>query len=590
MLQDFRYAMSTARQVAGRDIRRIRGPLNEVFQAVAEPAPQTLCSELPVPLQASWDRSEVLRIAREWAEQQDPSRQTMVHSCLERTGFVFLGEDLAAEKMILLPLLPRVDPNGASDQISEALQARAGPCLRSVRDEIDDTEDPIALRCGIAVMLTLRPYVDERTARDLFGSAFDRWLHGLLTEFEGDDPDPQWSNLRVGWQLVRRMAAGYLRHLDLEAESVFPESERRVAVAWWLAWRFGELAREVMRGMDLPASERTGFLQHWCDVAAERSRGSWIRHLFTDHHNSVARQRTLDGDERDAPLLSASMVATVAPQRTEHASAQLPSAFGGLMQPSTLLTPASRDRIIDLSAQSALRAEFYRRGSKDVLPWHWSDPPCESGPRLVRRYYGESFAYLGQDRRSILETAELLASDPDLEEAASVIPKWAEEGRSELVSAVCRLVAQGARAGGELPAKFREVFESDPNLRQIAQLRGPASGDALVSLSAALVGLYCGGRPDEGHWLAERLGSVDLSPVADDDAASATENVMVAVLLGAPPELLERYVDGLKSRASVREALKNAREALDDVFHHVPPQHRDRARLILNLLSSIESG
>ena len=227
--------------------------------------------------------------------------------------------------------------------------------MKNIWQETQHSEDPLVVRCGIALMLALRPYA---TDQDCFGSEFQDLLLGLLSEFTNLEDRPHYKNLRLNTQIVEGMAGYYLRYLDMNAQNVFPESERRVAVAWWLGWHFRNLIAQISE--ESTEEHRADYLQRWLNNVNLYLQQEEIAHRFSLQPTGIARSHTIYPSQ---PLAAATL-SMLAPSEKAHLSN-----YTGLINPTTLLTPQLHQQIIDLTLFGAIQCiQEFSPCPEEILP------------------------------------------------------------------------------------------------------------------------------------------------------------------------------------------------------------------------------
>ena len=568
---DFRYAFHALWQIGGLNADKMDMFLNQLLDGLMEPIAETIWDDLPLPLQGKWDRKSILETGVACLPQILPEKKQILHEYLEKTGFLFFSQEFSPEQLIVQTWLQETPQHSSIPLSSEdCYRLIADQHLGTIWQEASRSQDPLVVRCGIAAMLALRPYASKQ---DYFGKEFQDLVMGLLTEFEHLPENLHHENLRLGEQIIEKMAGYYLRYLDLTAQNVFPESERRVAIAWWLGWRFRKLIAKISE--ESGDQERVRYFKTWLENIAPRCHMEEIQHVFSQQVGGVARRHTIYPSQ---PLATATLT-MLAPSESEQKASSF-SAFAGLTFPTSLLMPEICQRLVDLTSSGAIaRVQDSLLCNQETLPWYWHDPHSNAGLRLLET----CSTTLTEPQQQQLLLAKIILQDtefkPIIEKMDDELAYW---------SYVVYSIANSSILGKGLAEEFRKAVGEASRLNRILKITASPRLSLFSMLCSSVLAFFRSGHIEDGQWLAQRLAAMDFKEFSDDMAENLVEAICFAVMLGTPQDILERCLFAFRSRAKLRDSLRRLKQQLQHCFNAIPVSYRDYVRAVCLLIDSCE--
>lgn len=442
--------------------------------------------------------------------------------------------------------------------------------IKKVFEEVRNTEDALILRCGLQAMLALRPYIrsDER----LFGEEFKSSMLGLLTGFTSEPENEQFRYLEEGWYLVQLMAAYFLMYQDLEGQEIFPEPERRVAIAWWMAWRFKMIIDIALSNSN--RGERLRLIRQGKSLGMQLMGDVAFKWLYLENPAGVARRETYSQSGFD---LGKHFVSSLKGKVAK-----------GFSKPERLLEVSWRDLIINISVMDAtLGGGYLVEQKEEALPWLWYDPSCRTGPAFLRNYYqGSSFKFLGQERVEKIEVSEKLGSGTEPDD--SVFKIWGKLADEMRLKFCCSAVYQLAAAGHGLTQWFKEKYGKGVLAGEVNTVSIDLFPMCVLVLARTMVELCRSSYIDEAEWLAKEYEGIDLGRAMEGEVASEIATYLAySVLLGAPMYLLKCKMQDWRKKKNVINSLLGLRETISNQYGNIPHAKRDRAREVANLLAGL---
>ncbi|KKL68969.1 hypothetical protein LCGC14_2119670, partial [marine sediment metagenome] len=544
LLHDFRYTSKALVRLEGLKWSESGEAINAVADGLFKSTPESIREELPEALRGPWRLPAIREQAVLAARQAVTKGQDMVSSYLDGAGLLLLGGDLSPHRLIILALLQSVrgdagEPLAISDLLKEpAPQVRqlAGECVQTIWQEVLASQDPMVVQVGLGTVLALRPHLtDDWLAERDRRNQFNGLLLALLRDAADPADRPELKVTAASAALIHAQAKYWLRYLDDRGSAVFPEPERRVAVAWWLGRRYFRIAQGLTKAHEIPLPALPEYLDSQRQYAEHIEGELMLRTALSPIPKGMIRLQTLT---RSNPIASATIAMLAPPGQDEDATedaAGAMTAHRGLKEPSELLAVAVRDRIVDVGWNSAFLADgaLLDAGgpdAEDVLPWCWLDPPCRSMPRLIRAYYGKHVDLLGRDRMLKIELAETFSRPGYLAEELSRLGERVKE-EDPFVAYACQAVYNLAEAGYALHEEFRRQL--DPvDINVIAGFAPPMSSMSLLGLAGTIKSLMVAGHRDDVGWLHGKLVGLNVKELSDGDLGEMVMVLANAAVLG----------------------------------------------------------
>jgi tetratricopeptide (TPR) repeat protein len=537
------------------------------WRAVLSPKPETLLDRSPMSL-----KNTLKNIVNVLSPKSSSSPGDILDNYLNDVFFV--------------PVDPPQDAYDVLTNMAGVEKAKSRDVLTISLNWLDaHRKDPLAYLMVLNLVLRARassvgPEKGAFTTEDFYRH-LDEILKALFLEESEEQGEigAAESKLRAIWNMRRELAAYFLMYLDVNAEATI-EEEDRVGVAWWMS-------REVEAAL-------SRMIEKWNPNAQiawlEKTRQSFIEpevssirlmHAFLHRstETTVGRYYTVEGA---APLMCATL-SLLMPRDKQ------PSVFDGLSIPTKAFPPEAVDRIIKVLTSRTLLGEGQvpRKSAPDGIPLLWDTPICLSAPSFLRKYYGDSFDLLGDEKTQLIRVAEEVSQEGFLDKALEGLSEALKTKAGPKVTLTLRCLVVFVTTRKRLPTTGANVWLPDDIVSRVEQLNKPWNSICLSTLLSIVSSMQQAGLSDHLTGLAGQFTNINLDGHEDRYVASLIEHVVDIALHGQELPLLDSFIARRHSDKRIREVLGRTRRALEANFSKVPAGFRSNVRKVLNRIEDV---
>ena len=378
--------------------------------------------------------------------------------------------------------------------------------------------------------------------------------------------------LEKAWEARTYLAQHYLRYLEIESNKI---DDQQVLAAWWMAKKTMETFLKSMgaRGNE----EKVNLIEkhiipNWISNTTSSTYIQYQLFHLPKITQSASHYCTFVAKRH----LAAAMMAFIAPSTDG-----LPApGYAGIA-----MTDVIRDGMLGLLKRpDDLALAHLPTGQCFTLLWNRS--LTQSVPSFLRAYYKDNIEFVGKEKMSLLQSAEMISTENYPEE---VLKELLNEISKPLVFNVflaLEIVALKLATGGELTAVLKSIFARPHTLRDLVAIDESAGPLAAVSLARLLPYLYLRDEKGLAHEIENQLLEADWD-LLKEIAVLMIERVIFASLLVTENELFKKLLEAGHKNKEFNRGLLVMKDLLGNYFSQVPASHRERVRYMLRELETI---
>jgi tetratricopeptide (TPR) repeat protein len=591
LLNDYYYARSLFLEVDGLPVPD-EDLINLAWKQILKPGLDSILDKMPILIDgdlyvdAIKERISTGIISR-FDHKSDAIKdnlRSMIEWYLDNIYFIPVAPPLNLSQIIIDYFKINDRKEAVNDNLSVSLKGPSSTeILEVITDWIYKSGDPLAYMIAIELVLIARknafPDEEYRFIGNKFVNLINELMQVLLIKEEGDVKriaDPTLQKMQTVWQTRLMLNKYYLKYIDLHDKRNTPE-EKRVALAWWLSKEAISLLLRSLGQRPGPDQSKIDWLVNEIQTIIKREDNLLsITHLFINQTEkySLSRYYTLHSHL----ILPTVAIALLDPKNP---------IFMGLMRPSRLLTPDTRDLIINRIRIATLSGGQLIQQDENGLPLLWNIPLCVSGPRFLRFYYGDAIEFLGQEKISVIELAENVSRPNFLAENLPRLPEYIENNQLSNIAITLSLLNDNIIMNNEVPFEAK-IFSEDKSLaRKIATLGDELPGFFLRTMALILSRLQTAGNIHWSNIFYQQFNQLDYTKYSDEVIKIVIPELVGVVLLGGNYSILKPILVCKNSDKRIRQILGEMKEWLVYAFPRVPDAYRENVRKILNDLEDI---
>jgi hypothetical protein len=587
LLKDYQYGKSLFNDLKKKPFKEF--PI-EFFDPILEPDLSTVIVQLPQLLSGNFNTKDInSRINKFIIESSDLN--------------TFL--DYFLKEYFFVPLGPPLNPWRFVETFMKRKDVSIGDTLKSLKMWTKNNDDPLAYLMALEIVLNLRAKVKSKSSGrgsitgKFKGKHFMDFLNRLLevllmaeknNEFFVSDEEVSciesdlFENIRAKWFFKKEFSRYYLKYIDLNYTG-HGDDEYRVLLAWRMAIETEIAVTENFTGISL--AEQTLWL--WENTKKIKKNIS----IALRHHNlplvkeiTISRFFTLD---RSALTLKSLALAIISPANNQI------GAFRGIKEPTTVLRPRFRDKIISSLPWGALYGEVQvLDGKKGALKFLWEFPYCITAPKFLREYYGDAFDLLGKDKVITIQFTESLSNPSTLTQNLTNLLPWDDDKQIVAIFTLSSCEAY-VTFHGEMPegsSVFKDDLELIKNIIQFDSKWAKFNPFCFYKVISILHKLIAVGNYEWTEIIQSQLKNLDYDKLAgqsDTMKNTITEHITIIVTSGYELTVLEPILELRHSNKTIREILGILKEGLEENLRYIPTENRENIRKFLNRIADIPS-
>jgi len=606
MLKDFIYCSSLFQQLVFLNkTDNLAQITDNAWNGVMKPDLGSVISEMPLLLRDPFENKAIInRIKEKVAEtiRIEENKQVNFENILHMLFDWYL------ENLYFVPVAPPLNPASVIISALNTVQGKISgrlanqKLLKSVQSWLKDKFDPFAHLMAFELILYARsnakPLEHEVFTEEKFYSEFDQ-LFELLLSMDDVKASASGKMIVAIWNMRKCLASYYLKYIDLHSSpnlhdgsilnngsishsNPFLHDDRKVALAWWMARK---VCTAIVKSIEIPGTDEAANAINLKTAEIFKQQPIHMlkfSHTIDDSRENFSLGRYYTLEENSSPLT----VATLAIFGTGSVANSL---LKGLKEPTTILPPAIRNKIIEKLSFYAyfLGDGQLRESNKLELPFLWNVSLCTAATTLLREYYGDAIDLIGKRKYDVIEFAELISQEDFLEKELTVLPEYIQAKMSGPILITISALKAYFFSRGNLP-ESAEIFEKNKYLvRDIGQLDNEKSWATIFVLTQILQRLLAAKIYKWAEIFGKQIAEIDYENCGGVNLENILNSLVITVLMGHDHSVLSPLLDLKTEHADIRTNFGRIKASLEYIFPSIPLTYQENARKILNELTNI---
>lgn len=446
-------------------------------------------------------------------------------------------------------------------------------------------EDPLAWLITLELVLSLRsesiPSQVEYKNKDFY-DFLDNLLNTLFSFGKTKEKvfDDEIMLIKLSWNFRHEFAKYYLRFIDVNYQNEF-DDERRVALAWWMAKETTTSLFHAVNG-----ENKVDILTNILNKLNTQFTIMSFRHQFVDAKKrfSVVKYFLFNSDNLLGYATSALLVSE------NHLL------LSGLKYPSDALSPEVRHVIVAALIEDMLSGKGQLEDDSKSLSLLWNSSLCKTAPDFLEKYYGDSFAFLGEDvhgkvmkAKEISEHAKQISTIDYLSSELNKIEQYLlSEDKTPIVliiNALKNFVM--THDVSSFPSELEIFSKNNGIVKEICKIEKYLAFFCCSSLLEILMELEIRKSTKYCEIFYKQFSNVDYS-VCDERVLEIIAGYLFQiVIVGGKYEVLRPLLSHQNRTPIMRNLLSKMKSVLESLVPYTPLGSRDNLRRILNDLANI---